>query len=83
MLASGDRLYLMSDGLTLPLSHHTEALPPLVKDALTRWQQALRDGDVLGLLSSLRSITETDDSRDIFPRLKQHDDATGLLVAWH
>jgi serine/threonine protein phosphatase PrpC len=80
-LAPGDRLYLMSDGLTLPMSHPKESLPALVRDGLTGWKQALYRGDALAMLQHVRTIGEADASRNLFPRMKQHDDATALMVA--
>jgi serine/threonine protein phosphatase PrpC len=80
-LAPGDRLYLMSDGFTLPMSHPKGNLSPLVRDNLAGWRQALHSGDVLAILKHVRSIAEADASRNLFPRMKQHDDATALMIA--
>jgi serine/threonine protein phosphatase PrpC len=80
-LAPGDRLYLMSDGLTLPMSRPKGSLPALVRDSLAGWRQALHRGDVLAMLRHVQSITEADASRNLFARMKQHDDATALMIA--
>lgn len=80
-LAPGDRLYLMSDGLTLPMSSPKESLPALVRDSLAGWRQALHNGDVLAMLRHVRNIAEADAPRNIFPRMKQYDDATALMIA--
>jgi hypothetical protein len=80
-LAPGDRLYLMSDGFTLPMSHHKGSLPPLVRDGLAGWRQALHRGDVLAMLQHVRTIGDADAPRNLFPRMKQHDDATALMIA--
>jgi serine/threonine protein phosphatase PrpC len=79
-LAPGDRLYLMSDGFTLPLSHPKGSLPTLVAERLAEWKQALHRGDLPALLNQARSIADADVSRNIFPRFKHHDDATALLI---
>jgi hypothetical protein len=75
-LTPGDRLYLMSDGLTLPMSCREGSLPPLVRDSFAGWRQALHRGDVLAMLRHVQSIAEADASRNLFPRMKQHDDAS-------
>jgi hypothetical protein len=80
-LAPSDRLYLMSDGFTLPMSRPKGNLPALVRDSLAGWKQALHRGDVLAMLQHVRSIAEADASGDLFPRMKQHDDATALMIA--
>jgi serine/threonine protein phosphatase PrpC len=80
-LAPSDRLYLMSDGFTLPMSRPKGNVPALVRDSLVGWRQALHRGDVLAMLQHVRNIAETDASRNLFPRMKQHDDATALMIA--
>jgi hypothetical protein len=56
-------------------------LSPLVRDNLAGWRQALHSGDVLAMLKHVRSIAEADAPRNLFPRMKQHDDATALTIA--
>jgi serine/threonine protein phosphatase PrpC len=80
-LAPGDRLYLMSDGFTLPMSRYKGSLPSLVRHSLVGWKQALHSGDVPAMLRHVRNIAEADASRNLFPRMKQHDDATTLMIA--
>jgi len=80
-LGHGERLYLMSDGLTLPLSAPRETPPPAVRDSLARWKQALVEGDVPALLKHLQDILAADVSRNIFPRIKHSDDATALMIS--
>ena len=79
-LEPGDRLYLMSDGLTLPMHTPNATLTPPVGDSVARWRRALREGDLPILLHSVRDIAEEDASRDLFPRIHDHDDATALLI---
>lgn len=80
-LAPGDRLYLMSDGLTLPMSQPRTSPPLEVRDSLAGWKRALHGGDMLNLLRCVRDIENFDAQQDIFPRVKQHDDATALLIS--
>lgn len=81
ILAPGDQLYLMSDGLTLPMSRREGSLPTLVRDSLAGWREGPHRGDVLAMLRYVQSIGEADASRNLFPRMKQHDDATALMIA--
>jgi serine/threonine protein phosphatase PrpC len=80
VLNSGDRLYLLSDGLTLPLSLPRETPSPHIQDDVAGWTKALIQGDVQALLRHIQSLTEADISRNVFPRFKHRDDATAVLI---
>lgn len=80
VLNPSGRLYLLSDGLTLPLSPPRETPSARIQDNLIGWTKALHQGDLQALLRHLWSLTEADTSRNIFPRFKHCDDATALLI---
>lgn len=81
VLSRGSRLYLMSDGIMLPLSSHSDDLSPSMRASVAGWCQALEEGDVSAMLRHARLIAGEDASRDAFPRLKDRDDATVLMMA--
>jgi hypothetical protein len=80
ILSPGHRLYLMSDGMTLPLSQSRSPVPAPVRDSIEEWKRALQGGNLMDLLKSTRHITSIDTSYNVFPRLKQQDDATALVI---
>jgi serine/threonine protein phosphatase PrpC len=79
-LTLGERLCVASDGLTLPMSRHAENLPPLVRNSVAEWKQAMRVGDAWTMLRYTQAIAEVDATCDLFPRVKQYDDATAVLI---
>jgi len=82
LLATGERLYLMSDGLMLPMSRHDrKALSPDIIDTLAQFDCALKGGEVTKLYEAVRVIEGMDPMGTIFPRLKQRDDATGIVIS--
>jgi serine/threonine protein phosphatase PrpC len=80
ILNPGDQLFLMTDGLTLPLSSPGGDLPTAVQNGLTGWIEALHQGDVQALLKHVQNLIEADPNRSIFPRVKHRDDATALVM---
>ena len=83
-LQSGEKLYIMSDGLTLPLYIQSNAdIQEPFKTHLNSYQQALRTGDIFKLLQHSREIERLDSTGNIFPRAKIHDDATCIIISKH
>lgn len=76
-----ERLWLMSDGLTLPLSAPSTMQHPIIVNSLSKWTRSLKNGEPAELLRYTREMLNADMSGTIFPRVKHFDDATALTLS--
>lgn len=72
-LAKSSRVMLFTDGLALPVSVSAD-------DRKVFLQESLLSGGLDAVKNRQRALEEKDPNGEQYPRLKKHDDATGILV---
>lgn len=81
-LNPGEKIYIMSDGLTLPLySQLCHSTQKSITNRIKGYRKALQEGDIPTLFQLSREIEEIDNEGNIFHRAKIHDDATCIMIS--